>query len=336
MLHNLKKLLHITQLQQQLKTVVNQAEVIRLPIATGAEKVDRVPVMNPLKYFPVLVLSAVLVGGAASNIPAQAAEVKAVLLAENNSLSRSDIDKVITFFEWAFTAKFTPEQRNEYHSLKMSEFDKDPEGTRKDVDDLISTYTQMTAGTEAEQTRIRQEFTREFVKQLRQLTDDAEAKLLLSVYEGAQSETASNQGDDSSSSTGEMSSIVGKWVWARTGNSSYTPGGTYAGANGSRFTYQFLPNGTVEYTGIMNVMNGGCNQQVFQSRKGKVSLNGSTMMVNWSPATFTRDFSCDTANNYTKTLPAESETYQVRFKTDLGQQQLCLTAKEETCYSPTN
>ncbi|MBW4598113.1 MAG: hypothetical protein KME29_00475 [Calothrix sp. FI2-JRJ7] len=293
-------------------------------------------VMNKFKYFPMLVLYVVLMGGATSNIPAQAGESKALLIADNQSLSQSDIDKVIAFYEWAFAVKFTPEQRNQYKSIKLNDFSSDPEGTRKDFDDIISTYTQFLAKNEEEQSQTRQAFNAEFIKELRKLPSDAEAKLLLSIYDSAHSQTASNNVDNSSKGVGDISSIVGKWVWARTGSSTYSNAGTFVGSNGSRFTYQFLPNGTVEYTGIMNIMSGGCSQQIFKSRTGKVSLSGSTMTINWSKATFTRDFSCDRANNYTKTLPAEKETYQVRFKTDLGQKQLCLTGKDETCYSPTN
>ncbi|MDZ8134719.1 MAG: hypothetical protein RM049_05365 [Nostoc sp. DedQUE04] len=293
--------------------------------------------MNKFKYFSILFLSIVLMDGATIKISAQAAGTKVLVTAQNESLNKSDIDKVIAFYEWVFSGKFTSEQRNEYQSIKLNEFRKDPDGTRKSIDNLISNYTQALAKTEEEQSRIRQAFNGEFVGQLRNLPNDAEAKLLLSVYDSAHAgETASNDTDDSSGSVGEISSLVGKWVWTRTGNSAISTNGTYIGSNGSRFTYQFLPNGTVEFTGIMNVMNGSCNQQIFQSRKGKASLSGSTMTINWSPATFTRDFSCDRANNYTKTLPAENETYQVKFKTDLGQKQLCLIGKDETCFSPTN
>lgn len=292
--------------------------------------------MSKLQYFFVSVLCIGLMNGAIINISAQADVDKVLVTAGNSSLRQSDIDEVIKFFEWAFEVKFTSEQRREYQLIKLEDFRKDPTEIRKSIDNMLSNYQQVRAKNEEEQSRIRQAFTKDFVGQLRNLGDDAEAKLLLSVYDGAHAgETASNNADDSSASVGDISSIVGKWVWTHTGTSTYSTSNTYMGSNGSRFTYQFLPNGTVEFTGIMNVMNGGCNQQIFKSRKGKFRLSSSTMTINWSPATFTRDFSCDRANNYTKTLPAENETYQVKFKTDLGQKQLCLTGKDETCFSPT-
>ncbi|MBD1845945.1 hypothetical protein H6F89_21535 [Cyanobacteria bacterium FACHB-63] len=292
--------------------------------------------MSKFKFFSLFVLSVALTNGAANNIAAHAAESKVFLMAQNNALSRSDVDQVIAFFEWAFGAQFTPEQRNQYYSIKSNEFNNDPAATKRGIADVINNYKQAIAKPEAEQSRIRQGFNKGFVEQLRKLPNDAEARLLLSVYEAANSKDTASNFSDSSSGVRGISSIVGKWAWARTGSSTYAQGGAFVGANGSRFTYQFQPNGTVEYTGIMNVMSGGCSQQIFQSRKGKVRLSGSTMTINWSPGTFTRDFSCDRSNNYTKAVPAESETYQVRLKTDLGQNQLCLTRKEETCFSPTN
>ena len=142
--------------------------------------------------------------------------------------------------------------------------------------------------------------------------------------------------ENNDAKTKGISSLVGKWVWGSSGSTTYGTNGGRLGSNGSRFTYEFLPNGKAKNTGMMNLMSGACNQQIFQSRQGIFRLAGNTMTIKWSPARFTRDFSCDRANNYTKTLPAETQTYQVRFKDDLGQRQLCLTRKDETCYSPTN
>jgi hypothetical protein len=105
------------------------------------------------------------------------------------------------------------------------------------------------------------------------------------------------------------------------------------GSNGSRHTYQFSSNGTVEYSGIMNVMTGSCNMQVFSTKKGKGSIKGDTLTIAFEPGTFIRDDSCSPSKNYKKTLPAETETYKVKLKTEYGQMQLCMTGKDETCFS---
>lgn len=166
--------------------------------------------------------------------------------------------------------------------------------------------------------------------------------MLIEIYETAHNSESnsaaniSNNSEDSTAASDDVSDLVGKWVWGRTGSSTVTTGGAYVGSNGSRFTYQFLSNGTVEYTGIMNIMTGGCTMQVFKTMKGKARLSGSTLTIDWSPASFSRDDSCDRAGNYKKTLPAETQNFKVNLKDSYGQKQLCLTEKDETCFSPTN
>lgn len=282
--------------------------------------------MNKLKYLFLFVLCFGIIGGV-KNVSAQNGGVLAT--AGGKSLKQSDVDKVIEFYEWAFDTKFTNEQRSEFASIKADNFQKDPVGEKKGIDNILNNYAAIRAKNENDQYRIRQAFNTDFVGQLRSGAD-AESKLLLSVYDRAQ--TASEA--ETSAGGGDISSIVGKWAWSRTGSSTISAGGVYIGSNGSRFTYQFLPDGAVEFTGIMNVMQGGCSQQIFQSRKGQASLSGSNLTIRWQPEKFTRDFSCDTANNYTKTIPAKTEKLQINFKNDLGQRQLCFLGAE--CFSPTN
>jgi hypothetical protein len=196
----------------------------------------------------------------------------------------------------------------------------------------------------AEQEAKRANFTPAFVENLRKATGDPTSELLVSIYDGAQNGGTSNEasstamsedsGESAGAPVGNILSLVGGWVWGSSGSSTYTTGGAYVGSNGSRFTYKFLANGSVEYTGIMNVMSGGCRMQIFSMKKGRASLSGNTLTISWAPADFSRDDSCSPAKNYKKKLPAETETFKVRFQESYGQKQLCLTGKDETCFSP--
>lgn len=151
--------------------------------------------MSKFKALSLFVLSVALTSGAVNNIATHAVESKDVLIAENNTFSRSDVDQVIAFFEWAFGGKFTSEQRNEYYSIKSNEFNNDPAAIKKGIDEVIANYRQAIAKSETEQSRIRQGFNKGFVEQLRQLPNDAEAKLLLSIYEAANSKDTANNLD---------------------------------------------------------------------------------------------------------------------------------------------
>lgn len=265
-----------------------------------------------------------------------------VLVAGATQLRQSDVDAMVELYEWALEVKFTDEQRATFQSVTEADFRNDPVAARKGIDDLLDMREKVKAMDENRRREVRRNFAPEFVKGLRQHTDDAATRLLLSIYDAARDTNdpdvaADGSGDSAGVTAGNVSALTGKWVWARTGGTSWNQNGTYAGGNGSRFTYQFSPNGAVEYTGIMNVMMAGCSQQVFTSKKGRARLSGDTLTIDWSPATYTRDFSCDRANNYTKTLPAESETLKVTFKNDsTGRRQFCtVSGNGETCFSPT-
>jgi hypothetical protein len=301
--------------------------------------------MNKLKHLFLLILCAGLIGDAMT-ISAQITGNDKVLVAGKKPLKQSDVSRVVEFYEWVFEATFSGAQREKFQEYTELEYRNDPAGSRSTIDEIAETLPQIKNADEDVQQETRKKFLAIFLKELRKNSDE-NSQLLLGIYELAHGESASNvasndseeakQSNDTENSAGgnvgNVSQLVGTWVWGRSGSSTYTQGGAYMGSNGSRHTYQFNSNGTVEYTGIMNVMTGGCNMQVFKTMKGKASLDGSTLTVNWSPASFSRDDSCSPSKNYKKTLPAETETFQVNMKDSYGQKQLCLTGKDEICFS---
>jgi len=292
--------------------------------------------INKTKYFLLLILCAGVFGGFT-----KAQTRDAVLVAKSGaSLRQSDIDKMIAFYEWAFEAQFTDKQKSKFAEYTAREFRTAPAKYRATVDDIVGTFEKISAADESTQRRTRNNFLPAFVAEMRKSTDE-NSQMLLAIYEAAHggnglTVAASDEPDAAETSVGDFSALAGTWAWARSGSSTYATGGAYLGSNGSRFTYKFFANGLVEYTGIMNVMTGGCRMQIFKSAKGRASLNGTTLTIKWSPVAFSRDDSCDRAGNYKKTLPAETENFRIQFKTDYGQRQLCMTGKDETCYSPSN
>lgn len=304
---------------------------------------------NQLKSFFLLVLCCGLVGGL-TKISAQT-EVDKVLVAGKTPLRQSEVKGLIEFYEWAFETRFTDSQREQFQVYTANEYRNDVAANRKTIDYINSALPKILTADQNVQRKTREELLSELVPEMRKNTDE-NSRMLLGIYEaahnGGESNVASknssnasmdsNTAEDSndSNSVGNLSNLVGKWVWGRSGSTTYAASGAMMGSNGSRFTYQFSPNGVVEHTGIMNVMTGGCNMQIFKTRKGKASLNGDTLTINWSPASFTRDDSCSQSKNYTKTLPAETETIKISFKESYGQKQFCTgTGKDETCFSPT-
>jgi len=273
--------------------------------------------MNKLKYIFLMILCVGIIG-TAKNVCAQ-------------SSNQSDTNSLINYYEWLFEIKFTSDERSQYNEIKEEDYANDYANEKKGINGLMATFAKTKSKNENEQARIRDVILSSFIKQLQDAgSDNKEAMFLLSVYNKAQAKSAR---EAEAGGAGDISAYVGKWVWAHTGTSTISTGGAYMGSNGSRFTYEFSPNGDVQFTGIMNVMQGGCNQQIFRSIRGRASVSGSNLTISWQPEKYTRDFSCDAANNYTKTMPARIERHKISFKTDLGQKQMCFVGAE--CFSPT-
>ncbi|HEX8371085.1 MAG TPA: hypothetical protein VF604_21255 [Pyrinomonadaceae bacterium] len=283
--------------------------------------------MNKLKYLFLLILCAGMFGGAIT-VSAQTGGDK-VLVAGKKTLRQSDIDRLIQFYEWAFQTEFDSTRRADFQRFTEKEFRANPAESRETIDDIVKTLPQILAASESVQAETRKNFLAAFLPQARK-NSDANSQMLLSIYENANGTlptngASNNESDDTQSGesyetvkkvkVGSVSSIVGKWVSGNTGSMTTTTSGVYVGGNASRHTYQFSADGTVEYTGIMNMMAGGCRTQIFKTAKGRANLNGSTLTINWSPAGFSYENSCSASKNYKKTLPAETETFQIHFET---------------------
>ncbi len=304
--------------------------------------------INRIKTLFLMIICVGLIGGAVLKTAAQTGN--RVLVSGKQTLRQSDVNDLIDFYQWVFEAEFSDSERDRFQKYTVAEFRNDPNSSRNTIDDIVNTFPQLIAADNAVQKEARKRFLAAFLPEARKNSDE-NSRMLIGIYEAAHggsknsnyasrnsdedSNVSNDNSNDENAGGGDLSDLTGKWVWSRTGSTTWSNSGVYAGGNGSRFTYEFSPNGRVQYTGIMNVMQGGCSQQVFQSIEGRASLSGDTLTINWSPEKFTRDFSCDRANNYTKTRPARTEVDKVRFKTDsTGQKQLCLTEKGETCFSP--
>jgi hypothetical protein len=280
------------------------------------------------------------------------AQADQVLVSGKNQLKRSEINTMIDFYEWALEAKFSDSQRERFAEYTVNEFKANPAEARKTVSEIVTTYPRLKAAQPDVQQSARETFVSEFIALARK-GDDENSKMLVEIYEsaragnastdnGVQTQPAANTVDTAAAEPsngddpGSIGDLAGKWAWGRTGSTTKTTSGVYLGGNASRFTYEFDARGNAVMTGIMTVMTGGCKMEVFRTARGKASLIGDQLTINWQPASFSRADTCSPAKDYKKTLPAEREIMTVKFRTDYGQKQLCLTSKEEMCYSPSN
>lgn len=130
--------------------------------------------------------------------------------------------------------------------------------------------------------------------------------------------------------------VVGRWKTGSVGSIGYqnqTTGAIKSG-RGSIFTYKFLPNGSYEFIGYMEMNMYNCNNTLFNQITGKYSVAGNNIFL--SP---TRDFwkstnSCAASGNKQQTKTPTKKVLEFRTTTDeYGKELLCLSeGNGETCY----
>jgi len=138
------------------------------------------------------------------------------------------------------------------------------------------------------------------------------------------------------SAFGQASEIVGSWKNGSVGSIQYqnqVTGATKSG-RGSIFTYKFLPNGSYEFIGYMEMNMYNCNNTLFNQITGKYTVEGSTIFLNPTKDFWKSTNSCAASGNKQQNKVPVKKTLDFQTKDDeYGNQLLCLTDGEaESCY----
>ncbi|HEX8287505.1 MAG TPA: hypothetical protein VF556_05915 [Pyrinomonadaceae bacterium] len=269
----------------------------------------------------MLVLCAGLVN-AAINVSAQNARDR-VLVTGKKSLKQSEVENLIKFYEWAFETEFTADERDRFQSYTISEFRSDPNASRATIDDIITTLPRILAAPVDVQTGTRKSFLAVFLTEARKNTDE-NSLMLLDIYEKAQSgnrrtseegassgEVAANKNTTSAQMAtrkGNAGGLNGKWFrTAGSGSRDYTGKTQYK--SGEDFTFEFFPDGTMIYTSQLDVLSiMQCVIKGTNKASGTYTVSGDSLTINLGAMSSVKSNSCDSKENYNKTLEPTSKT----------------------------
>ena len=144
-------------------------------------------------------------------------------------------------------------------------------------------------------------------------TDEVFVCALMEIQK-ADSQPAKSDGRPSASSGDAGGSIVGKW-FRTTGGSTIDWTGKTTLKGGEDFTFEFFPDGSVEYTRkkeVISIMQ--CRINSLENARGRYTLSGGTLRIDLGPMRSTGSDSCDAKGNYNKTLGNSTMTAQVQIK----------------------
>lgn len=269
--------------------------------------------MNKLKYLFLVVFCAAFFGGAINVVAQQA--------------SKTDVAGMIEFYEWAFETDFSPAQRAEFQRLLENDFRDDAAKARRDTDTVIGTFAkikQMNAETRRE---TRRAFLETFLADLRKNeSSDAGASFLLGVFR--QSHGGKDKFTTMDAATGDVfdkranrpttaggtPNIYGKWSRG-TGDGFVDYTGKTRYKSGETFTFEFLPDGTMNYFYDKDVLSiTQCKIKETSEASGTVSVSGNTMTMNLGAMSSVGTSTCDKKDNFRRTLAASTLTKKFTIK----------------------
>jgi predicted enzyme related to lactoylglutathione lyase len=300
--------------------------------------------INKLSIIFSLFFCLAVFGGAAVQLPAQTGGGDKILVTSGRQqLRQSDVDSVIEFYEWAFQARFTGDERERFQAIMVAAFRQDAAESRKGADALIEVLAKVRARDEAAQQKVRVAFSEDFIKELR-VSNDASAQLLLGVYERGQTgETTANLMDAPAKSTGGAGakSLVGRWMRSTglgrgddgTGKTTYS--------SGENHTFEFFADGTMQFTSDKKVLSiTQCRISETAKIPGTYTVAGDRLIINLGAGSSVGTSSCEAKGNFKKTLTASTleKTFVVRkmesvFRPD-APLLLCFddAARDEDCF----
>lgn len=173
-----------------------------------------------------------------------------------------------------------------------------------------------------------------------QASDDTTPKNKPSISRNGSNQTkkSQNSSNDSDEDAAEISGsfspeLVGKWNRSEgSGHVDYTGKTQYK--SGADFTYEFSADGTVKYSmdkDVLSILQ--CKIAENKSATGKAASDGETLTVSLGKMNHTSSNSCEAADNFEKTLPAETIKLKYRLKTEYEETQLCIEENDgERCY----
>jgi hypothetical protein len=281
--------------------------------------------INNLRNVFCVILCVVIFGAAANLASAQRVGGDKVLVGGKYQLRQSQIEKIIEFYEWAFEAEFSADERERFQASLVQAFRQDAATSYQNSDVLIKALAKVRAQSETAQRKMRATFNEGFVQDLRAASDE-ESALLLGIYErGRQKndDVVLRDEDDAPEppkptkpsnriSSAGSNKLVGRWMRSTglgrgddgTGKTTYS--------SGENTTFEFFADGTMQFTvdkKVLSIMQ--CRISEVTKIPGTYAFDGNQLTMNLGAGTSVGTSSCEKAGNFNKTLSPSTLTKSV-------------------------
>lgn len=205
------------------------------------------------------------------------------------------------FIEWIFEFQFTPEQRERYRQILNQTWNGSNQGAIDAVQSMARAHENLPNLPESDRNALRTRFRSEFTRLLRTASDPDSQWLLSVAASPVTNAPAANP-------------LTGRWTNGRISSIQYRE--TYTGAsaptNGNSFAYEFHPDGTYSFTGLMQSVMYQCTTTMFSNETGRYFLSGDTVSLKPEKNPFKMTNNCAPSSN--REAPGKLTERSYRFR----------------------
>ncbi len=250
-------------------------------------------------------------------------------------LTRSMVDQLIDLFGWAFDARFTDSEREQFTRQRVEEWRRADRSAIDSEQGLLKLRERILATPEDQRAALRRQVQSSMLAELRKMPDDETARLLLGIYDRAHRANGQSILDTPSGGPitggvkagrsddlwapkvyprggGDASELVGEWSQSEVSTTDYVnPGtGAHADPSGERLNIRLNADGTYKIGWLLQSSLYGCTSSVFGYKTGVYTVEGLTITFVDKTNTLTSKDNCHAEWNYEKHPPLGRSVYQ--------------------------
>lgn len=280
-------------------------------------------------------------GAFVGSAPAQLKDT--VIVDGNPALKQSDVDKLQDFFEWLFEKKFSKAQKGEFQSLVIKKWQSGEMEITAFLG-VLKSHTEIQALNESDREKIRQQLLPQALDTLRRRRNEIN-EFLTAIYENSRNDSSVSNSDQNaienagSGGSVTLADLAGTWSSGNVSGIRYKnlTNGDLSDVSGNMSEYIVSAKGDIQYTGYLSTTIYSCSTRLFFTKKGKISISGSTITFDYK--TGERDYqnSCNASLSGVKPIPPQRKTVSFTLERSAQQVKLCTVDEGvQTCLYKVN
>ncbi len=274
--------------------------------------------------FFALLLSAGILCGSIVRIEAQSD----VLAAGNPALTAPMINRVVALLEWSLQISFATQDRTSLQQIVVHYWQQKDAKSIHAIHNMLAFEQKMQGWSNEQKQQAQPQLQQKLLENMAQNSADEMNRLLQTIYRRSHSPNAATS--LSPSHTASSNALAGKWQVLH-GNSIVSADrtrGKIGEGNGMIAEYDIKPNGQVIYSFYLQQSNFGCTTRLKTSKTGRAVVAGSRITFTYDEGKTIGEDGCNAKYNYTKLIPASSETFTFELKSANGKSQFCFANEQ--------